>query len=256
MSNPPTWDIHRWDDPVFPDRIPIMSASNALPQAPRRSLVETAIDLIRTQVETGAWKVGERIPKEAELADMLQVGRNTVREAVRVLSHAKLLEVRQGDGTYVRSSIDSAEVMRRVARTSLLDHFEMRAVLETAAARLAAERRTKQDLKRLTKLLDARGDLAKEPDTEAFVENDAEFHLAVAQASHNEALADLYRYFAASVRTNTSAALAQVDVPEPDLAAHRRILTAIRDQKPEQAAEAAHAVVAPIIDALKPIIGS
>lgn len=187
---------------------------------------------------------------------MLQVGRNTVREAVRVLSHAKLLEVRQGDGTYVRSSIDSAEVMRRVARASLLDHFEMRAVQETAAARLAAERRTKEDLKRLTKLLDARGDLTEESDTEAFVENGAEFHLAVAQASHNEALADLYRYFAASVRANTSAALAEVDVPEPNLAAHLRILSAIRDQKPEQAAEAAHAVVAPIIDALKPIIGS
>lgn len=232
-----------------------MFASNALPQAPRRSLVETAIDLIRSQVETGAWKVGERIPKESELADMLQVGRNTVREAVRVLSHAKLLEVRQGDGTYVRSSIDSAEVMRRVARASLLDHFEMRAVLETAAARLAAERRTDDDVKRLTRLLDARGDIPKESDLETFVVNDAEFHVAVAQASHNEALADLYRYFAASVRTNTSAVLAEIDLPEPDLAAHVRILTAIRDQKPEQAAEAAHAVVAPIIDALKPIIG-
>jgi len=91
-----------------------MSTSVTLPQAPRRSLVESTMDLIRAQIEGGAWKVGERIPKEQELADMLQVGRNTVREAIRVLSHANVLEVRQGDGTYVRSNVDPAEVMRRV----------------------------------------------------------------------------------------------------------------------------------------------
>lgn len=167
-----------------------------LPQAPRRSLVETAIDLIRNQVESGAWKVGERIPKEAELAEMLQVGRNTVREAIRVLSHARLLEVRQGDGTYVRASVDSAEVMRRVARASLLDHFEMRAVLEAAAARIAAERRTDEDIERLSRLLEARGEADDAIDRNTFVDNDAAFHLAIAQASHNQALADLYRYFA------------------------------------------------------------
>ncbi len=226
-----------------------------LPQAPRRSLVETAIDLIRNQVESGAWKVGERIPKEAELAEMLQVGRNTVREAIRVLSHARLLEVRQGDGTYVRASVDSAEVMRRVARASLLDHFEMRAVLEAAAARIAAERRTDEDIERLSRLLEARGEADDAIDRNTFVDNDAAFHLAIAQASHNQALADLYRYFASAVRANISAALDDFDMPEPDLAAHSRILSAIRDRAPDAAAKAAHAVVAPIIEALTPVIG-
>ncbi|WP_163535701.1 FadR/GntR family transcriptional regulator, partial [Klebsiella pneumoniae] len=67
-----------------------------LPQAPRRSLVDSTIELIRGQIEGGAWKVGERIPREQELAEMLEVGRNTVREAIRVLSHGQVLEVRQG----------------------------------------------------------------------------------------------------------------------------------------------------------------
>lgn len=79
-----------------------------LPQAPRRSLVDSTIELIRGQIEGGAWKVGERIPREQELAEMLEVGRNTVREAIRVLSHGQVLEVRQGDGTYVRTNIDPA----------------------------------------------------------------------------------------------------------------------------------------------------
>ena len=84
--------------------------SSSLPSAPRRSLVDVTIELMRTQIEEGRWQVGERIPKEAELAEMLKVGRNTVREAVRVLSHARVLDVRQGDGTYVRLSVDPAEV--------------------------------------------------------------------------------------------------------------------------------------------------
>ena len=109
-----------------------------LPQAPRRSLVDSTIELIRGQIEGGAWKVGERIPREQELAEMLEVGRNTVREAIRVLSHGQVLEVRQGDGTYVRTNIDPAEVMRRVGRSGLREHFALRCMLETEAARLAA----------------------------------------------------------------------------------------------------------------------
>ena len=129
-----------------------------LPQAPRRSLVDSTIELIRGQIEGGAWKVGERIPREQELAEMLEVGRNTVREAIRVLSHGQVLEVRQGDGTYVRTNIDPAEVMRRVGRSGLREHFALRCMLETEAARLAAVHRSKADVGLLRRLLKARGE--------------------------------------------------------------------------------------------------
>ncbi|MBR1219517.1 FadR family transcriptional regulator [Bradyrhizobium sp. U87765 SZCCT0131] len=235
-----------------PDQPPGLSP--ALPQVPRRSLVESAIDLIRSQVESGVWKVGERIPKEAELAEMLQVGRNTVREAVRVLSHARMLEVRQGDGTYVRSSVDPAEIMRRVSRASLRDHFELRVVLETEAARLAATRATAEDLLRLQQTLDARNAISKDDDFDAFVTSDIAFHVAVARAAHNSALEELYRYFSTAVLLNVRSSLIEHNLPEPDAADHAAIVTAIVQRDPDRAADAARAVLAPAIAALTRMI--
>jgi len=225
-----------------------------LPQAPRLSLVESTIGVMRTQIESGAWKVGERIPKEAELADMLQVSRNTVREAIRVLSYGQVLEVRQGDGTYVRSSIDPAETMRRVNCSNLRDHLELRAVLETEAARLAAQRRTDKDLKDLHDLLDARGSRADVAGLSAFVDRDVAFHVAITRASHNVALEELYRYFAAAVRTNTQIALGDREMPEPSRAAHARIVDAIERRDPERAAKAARAIVDSVITKLDDLL--
>lgn len=224
--------------------------STTLPQAPRRSLVESTIELVRAQVEDGVWKVGERIPKEQELADMLQVGRNTVREAIRVLSHANVLEVRQGDGTYVRSNVDPAEVMRRVSRSSLLDHFELRAMLETEAARLAASQRSKADITLLRRLLKERGEQGDHQTREAFVEADLAFHAAIARISGNTALAELYRYFSSAVRLNTLSVLDDDDLPEPGLNEHAAIVDAIERENGDGAATAARAVVKPLIAAL------
>jgi DNA-binding FadR family transcriptional regulator len=86
---------------------------------PRLSLVDSAVAELRSAVARGEWPVGERIPTEPRLSEQFGVGRNTVREAVRVLVHAGLLETRQGDGTYVRARLDPAEALRRVERSTL-----------------------------------------------------------------------------------------------------------------------------------------
>src|SRR5438874_11758700 len=70
-------------------------------RAPR--LTEGAIDKIRERIVSGAWGPGDRLPKESELAAELGLSRNSLREAVRALSQLRVLEVRQGDGTYVSS---------------------------------------------------------------------------------------------------------------------------------------------------------
>src|SRR5699024_6148394 len=88
------------------------------------SLVETAIESLRHAIENQQWRVGDRLPVESELSDALGVSRNTVREAVRVLAHAGMLETRQGDGTYVRATRDAGETLRRIARTQLKDQLE------------------------------------------------------------------------------------------------------------------------------------
>ena len=223
---------------------------SSFPPLPRHSLVEQAIAFMRERVAQGAWALGERIPKETELAHLLQVGRNTVREAVRVLSHAGILEVRQGDGTYVRSRTDPADVIHRISRSGLRDHFELRVVLEAEAARLAALRRTERDLDLLEKLLLARGEKSPDMDMEAFVARDTAFHLAIAQASHNTALSELYRYFVSEVRRGTHTAVVEPTLPEPDLAAHQRIFDAIRNQDASGAEHAARSAVEGLITAM------
>jgi DNA-binding FadR family transcriptional regulator len=233
-----------------------MSPSSPLPQAPRTSLVDTTIGLIRTHIESGAWKVGERIPREPDLADMLQVSRNTVREAIRVLSHGEVLEVRQGDGTYVRSSIDPAEVMRRVSHSSLRDHFELRAVLETEAARLAALRRTPEDIVRLKALLEARGERPDDGEIGDFVDRDLALHAEIATAAHNVALAELYRFFSTSIRENTQAMLMERMLPEPGTEVHARIIHAIESGDPDRAADAAAAVIGPVLAKLDEILAA
>src|SRR5206468_4005871 len=84
---------------------------------------------------------------ERALTESLGVGRNTIREAVKALTHAGLLECRQGDGTYVRATSELSGAVRRRLRTAqLMEILQVRRALEVEAARLAAERREDHDI--------------------------------------------------------------------------------------------------------------
>src|SRR5258706_6047287 len=113
----------------------------------RSSLVPQVIEQLRTQISSGEWGVGTRIPPEPHLAATLGVGRNTLREAVLALVHAGLLERRQGSGTYVVGARELAgAVARRVADTHVAQVLQGRRALEVESARSAAVRRTADDL--------------------------------------------------------------------------------------------------------------
>jgi DNA-binding FadR family transcriptional regulator len=157
------------------------------------TLADQVITRIRAEIASGAWPVGSRIPTESELVDSLGVARNTVREAVRALAHNGLLDIRQGSGTYVAATSELAGVMqRRFADADPRDIAELRSTLESAAARLAAERRTEKDLKQIDALLLRREEAWASGEAEAFVAADATFHLAVVAASHNDVLTAMY----------------------------------------------------------------
>lgn len=224
-----------------------------LKPAPRNSLVAHAIDALRAELAKGTWQIGERIPPEASLAAMLGVSRNTIREAVRVFAHSEVLEVRQGDGTYVRMNTDPAETVRRISQAGLRDHLELRCMLEVEAARLAASRRTEEDVVRLTRLLAERGNSA-DGQVDAFITRDVAFHVAVADASHNRSLAELYRYFSEAIRLHMSETLADRRLPEPGEAEHRAVLDAIARGDAEAAAAAARRIVEPMSAKLTEIL--
>ncbi|MEJ3651718.1 FCD domain-containing protein [Actinomycetes bacterium KLBMP 9759] len=154
-------------------------------------------DQVMAQMEvliaSGEWPVGSKIPPEPELVAALGVGRNTVREAVRALERAGLLEPRRGDGTYVRAATDlGAALRRRTGRSSVLDVLDVRASLERDAAAAAAVRRTEADVLAITAALDARRAAVGAQDRSVFVAADLAFHRAVIAATGNAVLIDLY----------------------------------------------------------------
>ena len=109
-------------------------------------VTDDAIERIRELVASGAWGPGTRLPREVDLAKQLGLSRNSLREAVRALSQARVLEVRQGDGTYV-SSLDPGELLEPTLSAThllqgrtVLELFEVRRMLEPEAAALAAQR--------------------------------------------------------------------------------------------------------------------
>lgn len=111
--------------------------------------------------------------------------------------------------------------------------------------------RSKADVGLLRRLLKARGEQEQHASSAAFAEADTAFHCAIAGMCGNGALAELYRYFANSVRMNTLTALKDKELPEPGLATHEAIVDAIERQDGEAAAAAVRNVVAPLIAALE-----
>ncbi|MFD6078450.1 FadR/GntR family transcriptional regulator [Streptomyces hydrogenans] len=194
----------------------------ALRAAGRTSLVDSAVEQLREQLAGGEWSVGDRIPTEHELAQQLGVGRNTVREAIRVLVHSGLLESRQGNGTFVRSTADPAAVLRGVRHAGARDVLEVRTALEAEAARLAAERRDTHDLLRLRAALTT---LREEGDRDA--DADLAFHLAVVGATHNAAFIEVYRFFSTQVHEVLVEALGDRAMPPVDIDAHEALVAAV-----------------------------
>ncbi|MGK5628648.1 FadR/GntR family transcriptional regulator [Streptomyces sp. URMC 123] len=221
----------------------------ALRAAGRQSLVDGVVEQLRAQLTGGEWPVGSRIPTEHELAEQLGVGRNTVREAVRVLVHAGLLESRQGNGTFVRSTADPAAVLTGVRHAHVLDVLELRVALEAEAARLAAARRDERDLERLRAALAA---LHEQGDRSA--DADLDFHLRVVEATHNSALIEVYRFFSTSVHEVLVAALGDQEMPAIDLAAHSALVDAIEAGEPEAAGRSARELLSAPIAAVEALV--
>lgn len=212
------------------------------------SLVDTAIESIRQTIECGEWPVGTRLPVEAELSEALGISRNTIREAVRVLVHVGMLETRQGDGTYVRADRDAGETLRRISRSKLAEQMEVRTILETEAARLAALRRTESDLKAMADALDARA--AASDKVSEKIAHDERFHQALVKAAHNPALLELYDYFFHAVSQTIEHTERDADLPEPSQEAHELLLAAIRRKDPEKAEALSRSLLAPSLNAL------
>src|SRR5713226_8589555 len=150
------------------------------------SVTSEAIDKIQGLIISGSWGPGDRLPKETELAAQLGLSRNSLREAVRALSQLRVLEVRQGDGTYV-SSLEPDLLLESTGFIShlllgdtALDLYEVRRILEAAAAALAAARIDAEEKAGLGRSLERMRDAHT---VEELVEADVAFHAIIAKAA-------------------------------------------------------------------------
>lgn len=216
-------------------------AADSISVPPRGRRVRETIAQLRQRIMAGEWPVGGRIPTEPQLVEALGVGRNTVREAVRALAHAGVLECRQGSGTYVLSTDELAPVVaRRLTDDRMTEVIEVRRAFEVEAARLAARRRTPEDLAALDDALAAREAAWRGGRVDEFVAADAALHTAVVTAAHNAMLAELYASVGTAMRSTLTQAMGDALTPERHVD-HARLVAAIRAGDPELAAREAGA---------------
>lgn len=163
--------------------------------AGRSTLVDDTADQIRHIILSGEVKPGELLPPRKELAEQFGVGISTVHEAIQSLSTVGLVESRPGKGTWVRedaleSIIHPSIITNRLGAIDAETIYETRKFLEVALAELAAQKATPKDVERIwTSLRQAHEVIA---DDEDFVSADWDFHLAIAEAAHNELLQAFY----------------------------------------------------------------
>lgn len=158
------------------------------------SAADRAIRRIRDLIVEGHLGPGARLPAEAELAAQLEVSRNALREAVRALCEARVLEVRRGDGTFV-SNLEPGTLLGGLGFAldmmhdgTLLEIFEVRRLLEPAATGLAALRATEQDIEKLTRSLHRLNEARTDEELVAF---DLDFHRQVVAITGNATLCAL-----------------------------------------------------------------
>ncbi|PTQ94009.1 DNA-binding FadR family transcriptional regulator [Mucilaginibacter yixingensis] len=160
----------------------------------KRSLAEEVAARLQEQISLGHYKVNEKLPIEPELMKAFGVGRSTIREAIKLLANSGLLRVQQGVGTFVERTTSGAEPMdQRLKRAKVTDLDEIRQLLEMKIAEKAAANRTDRNIEEISMHLTERKIAADANMVEAAVEADIQFHIAIAEASGNQILADLYK---------------------------------------------------------------
>ncbi|MFJ3778961.1 FadR/GntR family transcriptional regulator [Streptomyces sp. NPDC090075] len=199
---------------------------------------ELALEEIRTALALGRFALGDALPKERDLAEMLSVSRVTVRAALAVLAAEGVIEVRRGrgGGSFVtEGAVEtvSAQNRRAQSREELRQTFEYRSILEASAAELAAKRRSATHLARLRELVDEMQRLVEEPapDPHFIVELlalDHEFHIGIARAADNRRLADAVQAARAEMFRPIGSVFSRHDPHFNDT--HAQILDAIEER--------------------------
>ncbi|WP_461475462.1 FadR/GntR family transcriptional regulator [Microbacterium sp. HJ5] len=207
---------------------------------------DNAIAAIKRMIESGEIKPGDRLPPERELGERLGVARNSLREAVKALEMIRVLDVRQGDGTYVTSLephllLEGISFVVDVHDTeTLIEMFGVRRILEASAARMAA---VNADDQLVARLQDIAALTRADSSIEMLVAHDIEFHRELASAASNRYLVGILDTLSSStVRARVWRGLSEESAVDKTLEEHGAIVAAVaaRDADLAEALMIAH----------------
>jgi len=214
------------------------SRASALSPVARTPLYEQLMEQLRAFIVEAGMVEGQRLPPERELAERLGVSRASVRQAIVALEVQGVVEVRHGEGAFLRvgelNTMPLADLMEIKRR--LPDILDAREAIEVKLAALAAQRHTDNDIAACTSALTkmqqeiAAGQLGEG--------GDQEFHQSVVRAANSPLLERMYEILLSDIATSRRESLGQVGRPPESLKQHRRIFQAIQDGDALAAAEA------------------
>ena len=195
------------------------------------SVTDEAIEKIKGMIVSGELAPGDKLPKEADLAVALGLSRNSLREAVKALSLLNVLDVRQGDGTYV-TSLEAPLLLETLSfildlhrDADVLQVFQVRSILEPAATALAAQTADDASVAELREIVASAGEASTVAE---LVASDIRFHVRIAEAAGNPLLASLIESLSArSARARIWRGLTQQNSVEQTIAEHQAIVDAI-----------------------------
>lgn len=207
----------------------------------KKSIYEDIVRQIRSMIDSGKLRPGDRLPPEREMAAMFRVSRNTVREAIRALAEKDLVESRQGSGTFVRDAgpdqlVETLARAIQCGKTRLQDIFQARMLIEPEISRLAAENATDDDVFKLRQVI--REQKQAILSGQSAQKHDNSFHELIAAASGNSVLLELVTGMHGILYQTRTGELQFAARQDASLAAHARIVEAIASGNGQEAADA------------------
>jgi GntR family transcriptional repressor for pyruvate dehydrogenase complex len=234
--------MNRESGPAQADaRAPVVGQDPRFEVVSRSTLPEEIANRLLAQIREQQLRPGDKLPAERNLARMMEVSRPVLREALRALALMRVVDIRQGDGTYITSLepkqlISHLDFVFSKDSVALVELLEARRVVEGGNVRLAARRISESELAEIEELVASMARCIGDPDR--FAELDIALHVAVCAAAHNFLLLQFMNIVSTLGKVSRERTGGLREVREAALDDHRRLLAALRAHDPDEAERA------------------
>ena len=160
----------------------------------RISITDAVVDNIKEMIEAEEYKVGEKLPAEAKLCEMLKVSRTSVREALRVLQALGYVENKPGKGAFVAANHkEDSSLWYDVENPQFTDFMDIRMAMETCAVRIAVKKASEKDIKNLEEIHQSFVEANENKDMVRMIMLDELFHTTIVGITKNQLLININR---------------------------------------------------------------